>query len=179
MRVLLRPIRGRAGHPAFDAIAEEVLEEMRENVGPELLAYFTKITRNWRHKPKFSAFYEVTRNASTVSVEPYGPNAPIWQYVSRGTRPHLIPKGGARVQRAKGYPLRFQWGGPGSYRPRTSAGGHYNGPGRVVGGRTVRFWQVHHPGNRPRDFERHIARWYRPKFRRRIENAMRRGARKV
>lgn len=179
MRVLLRPIRGRAGHPNFMRIASEVLAEMQNNVGPEVLAYFERITARWQHKPRFSAYYAVTRQGTSVSIEPEGENAQIWQYVSRGTRPHLIPKGGAAAQRAKGYRLRFQWGGPGSYKPKTSPGGHYGGPGTVTGGKTTYRWQVNHPGNKARDFEKHIARWYGPKFKRRIENAMRRGARKV
>lgn len=71
-----------------------------------------------------------------------GKSYPLAQLIVKGTKPHLIPKGGSAEMQAKGYPLRFYW----------EKGPH--GPG------IYRFWSVHHPGTQPNPFiDRAIARW--------------------
>jgi len=63
-----------------------------------------------------------------------GPHAFVLPFLIHGTKPHVIPTGGAAAQRAKGYPLRFFWekgpSGPGIYR----------------------YWSVNHPGTKPDPF---------------------------
>lgn len=63
-----------------------------------------------------------------------GEHAFVLPFLIEGTRPHLIPRGGAAEMLAKGYPLRFYWekgpAGPGIYY----------------------FWEVHHPGTKPSPF---------------------------
>jgi hypothetical protein len=77
--------------------------------------------------------------------------------------------------------LRFNWAGPGSYKARTTTSGGYKGPGKSTGP-LVAFKEVTHPGFPARHFEQWVARWYGSKhmnFRCRMENAMRRGLRKL
>jgi hypothetical protein len=73
------------------------------------------------------------------------------RWIVEGTKPHIIPKGGAAAQLAKGYPLSFFWPkGP-------------KGPG------WYHFWQVHHPGTRPNDFVGDSYKWWLPGAIRRFE----------
>lgn len=172
MKILFRPIKGRSGHPKFTAIAEEVIATLNSEVKPALLVAFNLRVMNWEHKPEFKARGQITRTGTSVYVWPAGKNADIWRYVSNGTRAHDIePKG-------EGYPLRFMWGGPGSYKPKTKPPGKFGGPG-IVMGEPVAFYKVHHPGNEPRNFEKNISKDFTPWFKRTVENAMRRGIRKV
>jgi hypothetical protein len=170
-QVLFRVIKAKP--PKWQELHDELAKTLTAEVEPKLLSYFERVTKPWNHAPKFVAKSKVTRQSAAVDVWPLGPNANIWRYVSRGTRPHIIrPRG-------LGYPLRFEWGGYGSYKARTTTSGGYNGPGRVVGGKTTFRMQVQHPGNKARNFERHIARWYAPQFRRTMKNAVARGMRRV
>ncbi len=170
-QILFRVIKAKP--PNWQAFYSEIAKTLSDEVAPKLISYFERVTNPWRNQPKFVSKFRLTRQSATVDVFPIGPNANIWRYVSKGTRPHPIqPKG-------PGYPLRFKWGGKGSYKARTTTSGGYNGPGKVVGGKAVRFMRVNHPGNKPRNFERHIARWYAPQFRRTMKNAVARGLRRA
>ena len=170
-QVLFRTIKARPAN--WQAFYDEIAKTMDAEVAPELTSYFERVTKSWINQPKFASKFRISRRSATVDVFPIGINANIWKYVSKGTRPHVItPKG-------QGYPLRFKWGGKGSYKPRTTTSGGYKGPGKVVRGKTVRFVRVNHPGNKARNFERHIARWYAPQFRRTMKNAVARGMRRA
>ena len=73
-------------------------------------------------------------NITTGTVYVRGEHAFLTDIILNGSKPHVIPTGGAAAQLAKGYPLRFFWQkGP-------------QGPG------VYRFWKVNHPGTRPNDF---------------------------
>lgn len=168
--VLFRRIHARPIN--WQAFYDELASAIDAEVKPDLLAYFERVTKSWRNDQTFVAKKNITQKSVSVNVYPTGPNAQIWKYVSGGTRPHIIMPRRARA-------LRFEWGGPGSYKPKTTTGGGYRGPGVVVGGKTVfRAW-VKHPGNKPRRFEQHIARWYAPQFRRTMDNAVARGLRRA
>ena len=172
MKILIKRVRGRAKAPNWAAMAKEVKRTMDARVKPALLREFKKVVTDWDHKPGFAARKYVNKGAIEVAVYPTGTNKKIWRYVSEGTPPHVI-----RPKHAK--TLRFQWGGPGSYKPKTTTAPSWGGPGTVSGGKTVYRQEVHHPGTEARNFERYIADQYLPKFRKEIENAMRRGARRA
>ena len=157
----------------WQAFHNELARTLDAEVKPALLAYFEKVTKSWRNRQFFRAIRHITQTEVRVDVRPIGKNADIWRYVSRGTRPHIIRPRGA------GYPLRFMWGGYGSYKARTTTSGGYNGPGKVVGGKPTFRMSVKHPGNKARNFEKHIARWYAPQFRRTMKNAVARGMRRA
>lgn len=172
-KVAFREIRSRGLHPNWPRIGDEAKATMERKSKPELIAAHERIVADWRNQPEFRARKTVSAKGFTVFVYASGDNADIWGFVTGGTRPHTIrPRG-------PGYPLRFQWGGPGSYKPKTNVMGQYKGPGKVVGGKEVRFMSVRHPGNAPRNFEKIIAQAYKPIFARDMENAFRRGIRRA
>jgi hypothetical protein len=170
MKILMRAIKSK--HKNWTDIADELKRTIDRDVKPALLEYFQRIVKTWEHKPEFKAMKRVEKGGISIYVYPTGPNANIWRYVSQGTRPHVI-----RPKRPGGK-LAFPWGGYGSYKPHTSLGGHYGGPGIVVNPQPTVLPEVQHPGTEAREFERHISRWYRPKFTELMRNAIRRGARR-
>jgi hypothetical protein len=157
----------------WQAFYDVIAQEHEDTIKPELLAWFEKIVAKWTHQPEFKAFKTIKKTYTSVNVYPVGENADIWRYVSGGTEPHLIPKSPLP------YHLKFNWGGYGSYKPRTTTSGGYKGPGKVIGGTIHRPKQVHHPGNKARNFEKHIARWYTKRYRQVMKNAVARGLRKA
>lgn len=169
-RVLLHAIKAKPVDVRI--FTNEIGRAMDDEVKPDLLAYLNRIVADWEHQPTFKATKHVTATMVSVDVKPTGENADIWRYVTKGTPPHTIKP---KVAKA----LRFEWGGPGSYKPRTTTAGGYHGPGQVVGGKPVSFKVVHHPGTKARNFEKHIARWYAPKFRQIMRAAVQRGMRKA
>lgn len=170
-RILIRPIRTRAARLDFAQIVAEVGAEMDSTVKPVLIEEHAKITADWAHKVEFKARKVMTEKMIAIDVWATGENKAIWRYVNEGTKPHVI-----RPRRAKS--LRFRWGGPGSYKPKTAVGGGYGGPG-VPSGPERHFMYVNHPGNDAREFEKHIANKMRTWYRGRIEAAFKRGVRKA
>ena len=168
-QVLFRVIKAKV--PKWQPFHNEIAKALDSVVKPDLIAWFNKIVAAWKHRPSFKAKKSITPEEMQVYVYPTGMNAKIWRYVSGGTRRHII-----RPKRAKA--LAFVWGGPGSYKPRTTTSGGYKGPGKATG-KDVLFKSVNHPGNKARNFERHIARWYKKEFRRVMKNAVARGLRKA
>ena len=167
-KVLFRAIRTRSGYPAWPNMVKELEKTIDNTVKPELLTYFTRVTALWDHEVDFRARKRITSKGITLYVFPTGPNKMLWIWTSSGTKPHIIkPKG-------LGYPLRFRTG----YKPRTGRGYRYRGPGKSVGP-WVSTYEVHHPGTKPREFEKDIKRFYQPKFRKHMEAALRRGTRKL
>lgn len=145
----------------------EVERTFRTEIKAELLSYFYRVVEEWKHKVRFEATIMVSNKGIWIYVYPVGPNANLWIWTSGGTEPHTItPKGP--------YPLVFRT----EYQPKTRPGYKYRGPGESVGP-WVATYAVKHPGTKPREFEKHINRFYLPKFRRRVENALRRGARRL
>ncbi len=167
MRIILWTVRGRKKSPQWANIAKEVERTLDATIKPKLLSYGERVTASWDHKVKWMTRKTVTRGGIGIYMWPAS-NADIWTYVSRGTKPHRIPKVGNTL-------LAF----PTGYAPHTKPSGpSYNGPGRASG---PVFFAMHvkkHPGNKGRHFEEAFGRWIRPIFRREVENAMRRGARK-
>jgi hypothetical protein len=167
-QIVFRPIRLRLGYPNFDNVMKEVEKTFDDKVKPELRSYFTRITELWDHPVRFEARKKVTSKAISLYVGPTGANAKLWIWTSLGTKPHTI------TPKAAGYPLRFRT----QYKPRTGRGYRYRGPGKSIGP-WVSTYEVEHPGTKPREFEKHIKRFYTPKFHARMRNALRRGARKL
>ena len=154
-----------------DSIKRELEHTMDANVKPEVVAQFKEVVDNWEHKPDFQARKYVKGDSIELAVFPAGPDKMIWTYVSRGTKgPYPIPKNPATSK-----VLTFQWGGPGSYVPRTTTAPSWGGPGTVVGGQTVHFRQVMHPGIKARKFEEYIRKVYWPKFVEHIRRAITQG----
>jgi hypothetical protein len=176
MRILIRRFRGRRKHPNWTGIAKEAERTLDAVVKPRLLSYAERIVANWEHKPEFKARKVVTRGAIAVDVWPTGPNKKYWVWVSRGT--------GLYGPKHRKYPIKPRKPGgvlafPSVYTPKTRPRGpSYGGPG-TSSGPTVFAMHVEHPGTKPRHFEEAWARWGKTWFRREMENAIRRGARRA
>ncbi len=157
----------------YRAFRREVEQTIDKKTKPELIAEHDKVVADWATEIEFKARKFVSKAGIAVNVFPAGDNKMIWIYVTQGTRPHPI------APKRPGYPLRFQWGGAGSYKPKTTPAPSYGGPGKVVGGRTVRFMSVKHPGTKARPFPAKIAQDYKKTFARDMNNAMKRGIRRA
>jgi len=167
-QVLFRAIRAKPIN--WQAFYDEIARTMDAEVKPALLKYFERVTKSWRHSQTFAAQEKITRDKVSVNVWPTGADAQIWRYVSKGTKgPYWIVS-----KNPSKYPLKFRTG----YKPRTTTSGGYKGPGRAFG-KIVRPLYVSHPGIKARNFEKHIARWYAPVFRRTMKNAMARAMRRA
>ena len=167
-----RVIRGRKKFANYPQVRKVLGAALDNEVKPHFVQRFEMVVANWKHKPGFQARKYITADAIRLAVYPTGPNAQIWECVSFGTRPHKI-----RVRRAK--TLAFLWGGPGSYKPKTSPPGKFGGPGSVSGGVMHFPVAVNHPGNEPREFEKTIADDERDWYNRTEENAWRRAIRSL
>jgi hypothetical protein len=187
VRVLLKQVRGRKKSPRWTEIAKETERSMESTVKPRILGYAEKIVANWEHKPQFKARKSVGRGGIVLYVYPTGPNAVYWIWTSRGTKKHKIrpktqrrfaagaPEGRGGQFRKRAKLLAF----PTGYVPKTTPRGPgYGGPGTATGP-TVFAVEVDHPGTKARHFEEAWARWAKTWFRREIENAMRRGAKRT
>ena len=159
----------------LDSIARKEIERvLDERVKPALVKSHEKVVEDWTTKITFQARKVIKPDVITVYVYPTGENKNIWYYVDQGTKPHPI------TPKKPGGMLVFPWGGPGSYVSKTLAK-----PARtVVGGgyvrnpQTVRAKRVQHPGTEGRNFTGQIANEIKPDFKREMENAFRRTARK-
>lgn len=172
-QVAYRQIRSRRLFLDYRAFRREVEMTIDAKSKPELIAKHDEVVADWDTEIEFKARKFVTKSGIRINVFASGENKMIWIYVTQGTRPHVIkPK-------RPGYPLRFKWGGPGSYKPKTTTAPSFGGPGEVQGGKIVRFPAVNHHGNEPRPFPAQIAREYKPTFSRDMENASRRGVRRM
>jgi len=158
-------------------IRERVEKEL-DIVGQSHVAERNEIVRDFENKPEFG--YRVRTTPKELRLEVFVKNpdekvgdswtiGQLWDSLDKtGTRPHII-----RPKRAKR--LKFQWGGPGSYKPKTVRGGKFRGPGKVVGGKTVYAKKVKHPGTKPRKFTERINKELRPLFLKQAERGYRLG----
>lgn len=144
----------------MDGIEETIKEADRE---------FAKTYATWEREPEFEQEYKESKKQlsgkTTTDNEVYG-------YVNDGTKdsaPYPIPKAGPGL-------LRFQWGGKGSYKPKTQVRRIGSGPGGPSGPMVV-FRRVMHPGIEGRHFDEEIAKAMAPRFQRRMVSAMSEAAR--
>ncbi len=112
---------------------------------------YKRIVENWSSKNRPDFISQISIKASTIiwtiRVVNADPNLPLWLWIDKtGTIDHdITPKN-------KDF-LFFEWGGPGSYIPKTAPGGVFGGPGQVFGGSLVQSKEgIHHPGFPPRQF---------------------------
>lgn len=128
---------------------------------------FEKTTDTWEHDVKFTIASTVKPNGPEVLV---GTDDEIYGYVNDGTKRHPIFAGiftGKSTKKA----LSFQWGGKGSYRPKTTPRVIGSKSGGSSGPQVVRPF-VQHPGTKGRHFDEVIEKKHKPKFKRRMEKAM-------
>ena len=174
-RVITRVIRSERRRAASVEIKEELKATWARLITPRIEGYYQNIVNEWsaENRPIIVSIVVDTADGFQVFTRPSGkPGEDIWNWITNGTPPHKIPKS----PKPPGTALRFQWDGPGSYRPKTGLSGQYRGPGTSSG--PIRYFkQIDHPGNKPRNFEQHIARWYKQtkRYPRGAKNAIERG----
>ena len=143
-----------------DAIRLAFLNAIRKQA-TEIKKEFEKTTATWKTDVEFE---------QAISLKGPGPELlvftdnEIYGYVNNGTEEHII-----QPKRAKA--LAFQWGGKGSYTPKTTPrviGSKRGGPS---GPMVSRAW-VLHPGSEGRHFDDEIEKKTRPQFKRAMEKAM-------
>jgi hypothetical protein len=168
-KVAMRGIRSRRVFVNADKARKELERTLDNDVKPHFISEFDKIVSNWDHRPTFRARKRITQDEIRLYVFP-ATHKQLWQWNVEGTRPHPI--------RAKNAPtLRFK---AGTYMPKTGPGGKwYGGPGRVAGGQWVSPFAVMHPGTEPRNWPEVIRKQEKRWFSRTMENAWRRGIRKL
>lgn len=136
----------------------------RSKTAPEVKKIFKNTTNGWEHDVSFGSTQRTTSKSIGVSIYPTGSNA--WRYalVSHGADPHPIPKSGMT-------PMRFKWGGYGSYnastRPRMLKSGRHSQFGGMV-----TMYKVNHPGFEGREFNKVIAAFYGYRFAYDVQHAI-------
>jgi hypothetical protein len=171
--ILFRPFRTRGVYIDADAFRREIVKEFRSNIGPDLVSMHNETVTHWKVQPVFDARLSVTSAGIGVDIVPTGDPAQLWWWHVEGVpartirpRRHRQPK---RYYRAKGQ----RHGGRGrGRRPRAAALKFTGREGFPVYRRSVEWKGIaamRHP-------ER-IAKRYLNTFRRRCENAARRGIR--
>lgn len=158
----------------FKYIQQEIINQLKP-VGQRHVDERQKIVANFETDIKFGYRIAATEKQITLSVVVENSDetlkdsdwtvGELWRALdTRGTIRHDIPK------KANAKPLRFLWGGPGSYQPKTRPIGRYGGPGTVRGGEITVRKSVSHPGFQPRKFSekinKRLGRYFEPAIRR-------------
>lgn len=147
---------------AFDAAVNEAIRKTLET-GKNL---FERTTKNFQNTKV--VFYIIKLQEDMGAV---GTDHPIYMYITRGTRPHLITP-----VRAK-----FLVFGEGKYKSVTQpgvlgsrrVGTGLQGKGGVA--RPIFTKLVHHPGTKPRNFEQEVAKRLQPIHTVNMQKAMLKG----
>jgi len=135
---------------AMDKIIRDDMRKMGTGIKKDL----AKTTATWETPVVFQMRTKNKKGILEMEVRPRpgSEGEKIFNFVDRGTKgPYPIPK------KPQKKPLAFQWGGPGSYKAKTSPrviGSKGGGPS----GPMVFFKQVMHPGIKARKFSDSIAR---------------------
>lgn len=162
--------RSEAFTQAITAAANEAAKEIQKD--------FEATTKTWSHKPRFVKEVDVKTSPVQVLV---GTDDEIYRYLDEGTglygpkRRKYPIFAGIYTGKSKAKALRFQWGGPGSYRAKTRPG-FIGSTGGGPSGPMVAFPYVMHPGIKPRQFDVTIQKKWTPRFKRLMERAMSNGA---
>jgi hypothetical protein len=164
--VVLRSIRPK--EPPLDPaeVRRQLGKELQGRIKDQGLALARRTVSNWRTRVDFNVRFFTRSDSIGFTLTAKGPNAQIWNWVSEGTRGHMV----APV-RAKALRFRAQYRAktrPGRINPR--AGGA-RGPFVYSKGHWVR-------GITARNFPKAIAKGMRKNFAREINNAIRRAARR-
>lgn len=113
------------------------------NVG---VGYFKTTTKSWKTGVTFAV------DGPSGGRGAVGTDNDIYEYVTRGTRAHIIAPKNASI-------LAFPGGGS---SPKTNPGILGSRKGRAAGGGTVFAHVVHHPGTKARGFEEAVAKRLQP-----------------
>lgn len=139
-----------------DAMLKALLKEA-EKVANDIELDFEATVATWDHKVDFEKIVDVDNNGISVLV---GTDDEIYSYVNDGTEEHLIFPVKAKV-------LAFQEG----YRAKTVVGQEVARQGGPYGDVVFRDG-VLHPGTDARNFDEEIEKKWKPRYKKRMEQAM-------
>lgn len=152
----------------------ELLGEQRR-FGAEVKKDYEATVATWKRKPVFVVQQSLAGGTSSVFVgldDPDSPNGRIWVMLDKGTKAHdILP--GILTGKSNKKALAF----PGTFTAKTMPGVLGSGPGGSSGD-TVVVRKVRHPGTKARKWEKAIARKWSGVYKKRMQEAMRRGAAK-
>jgi hypothetical protein len=148
-----------------DAIRLALLTELG-SIGGDIKKDFEKTTKTWKKKPKFVLIKGL--KAGKIELLVYTDD-PIYYFVDKGTKPHLI-WAGAYTGKSEKTVLAF----PGTFSAKTMPGVLSSFRG-FSGGDPVFTPYVEHPGTKPRGFENMITKIWDKTYGFRMESAMARG----
>lgn len=138
--------------PLYDLAAfEAAMQTALESTAKDVIADYQKTTKTWVHQPEFTILNSSFRVGSRVVSVDIGTEDEIYGYVDNGTKPHIIRPVRAKV-------LAFNAGS----QPKTR-------PNRLIatagspGTQPVKTMIVHHPGSKPRNFSKMIAKKHQQK----------------
>ena len=124
---------------------------------------YKETVKTWETKVEFETIISLRGGKAEFLV---GTSSKIYEYVDKGTRPHVIKPKKAKF-------LRFQSG----YRAKTTPGVISSGSGGRSGD-VVYSKGVMHPGTKARNFSKLINKKYERRFKDEMHAAMRRAAQK-
>lgn len=163
-------------------ITAEIAKQVSK-VGDQHVREREKVTANFETDIEFSRKVSVTEKQVTLTVFVKNDKTPVnednasftvgdlWNALDKtGIRPHAIPK------RPDAKVLRFQWGGPGSYNPKTRPIARSGGPGSSSGPFIYRKRLKEHPGFKPRKFSEAINKRLRRQFEQAVDRGFRVGS---
>lgn len=139
----------------------KAMQEEADKVANDILLDFELTAGTWEHQVKFEKLVQVGPSSVEIFV---GTDDKIYGYVNDGTSPHVIVPKRARA-------LRF----PSTFSPKSIPGVLVSGKGGS-GGPDVFAQAVMHPGTKARKFDKGIKRVWDRKMKRRLESAIKRGA---
>lgn len=150
----------------LDVFRLEILTGMNEIEGG-IKKDFNKLIKTWKKKPPIETIKSLRRGDLELLVMI---DNQIFSWLTKGTKgPYKIPK----VPKPPGTSLAF----PSRFVPKMTPNVIGSGPG-MKSGPMVYAKQVTHPGIKPGNWDKIIAKKFQPRFKRRMEKAMRIAAQK-
>ena len=143
-----------------DKAMTERLRYHAKKMSPEIRKDFEETTKTWKHKPKFVETVTGGKGLGGFAIEVTTTDE-IYGYVDQGTKPHII-----RPKKPGGM-LAFASAFSPKTKPRVlgSTAGH-------VGPVDTFRQEVQHPGTEAREFTKEIEKKWQPRFRQKMEAAM-------
>ena len=153
-------------------VQDAIAQVMVRKTAPEVKTLFRKTVFGWKNKPIFRQL--LTKKSGYMSEKIWADGGGLnsrglarWkQYamVNQGTEPHTFGSRG-------NWPMRFRWGGKGSYTA-SSTPGIIQSKRHSQKGKIVKPWVVTHPGFDARHFDTTIRDQYAPIFKKDIQDAI-------
>lgn len=128
-----------------DAVFVALRNTLKGEVADRVKSAMKRRTENWASAPVMKDSYRELATRLVLTVEPFGRGKSKWVMLSLGVPEHPI---GPRRKK-----FLFIRGGKGGYKPHTTAGGGFGGPGSYGSNNYYTQATFIHPGVKARKFE--------------------------